>query len=143
MLFLLRLRLNCCGIFDVLTFDNSQSNPMALTPHYQVSSYNPRLRLEGSKGCLSVSVVLSVYLSIHPSVDTILCSTTFFYQDCEGYNEIDPIIMTQAPEISYQVVDYYVSYGPLNIFSFYSNKTTVKGTGGKLINVHHFRFNAL
>ncbi|XP_060556604.1 PAN2-PAN3 deadenylation complex subunit pan3-like isoform X2 [Ruditapes philippinarum] len=30
-----RLRLNCCGIFDVLTFDNNQSNPMALTPHYQ------------------------------------------------------------------------------------------------------------
>ncbi|WAQ97728.1 PAN3-like protein [Mya arenaria] len=31
-----RLRLNCCGIFDVLTFDNNQTNPMALTPHYQV-----------------------------------------------------------------------------------------------------------
>ncbi|XP_052793703.1 PAN2-PAN3 deadenylation complex subunit pan3-like isoform X2 [Mya arenaria] len=30
-----RLRLNCCGIFDVLTFDNNQTNPMALTPHYQ------------------------------------------------------------------------------------------------------------
>lgn len=30
-----RLRLNCCGIFDVLTYDNNQSNPMALTPHYQ------------------------------------------------------------------------------------------------------------
>lgn len=31
-----RLRLNCVGILDVLTFDSSQGNPMAVMPHYQV-----------------------------------------------------------------------------------------------------------
>ncbi|XP_006820509.1 PAN2-PAN3 deadenylation complex subunit pan3-like [Saccoglossus kowalevskii] len=30
-----RLRVNCVGIFDVLTFDNNQSNPLAMMPHYQ------------------------------------------------------------------------------------------------------------
>lgn len=31
-----RLRVNCVGIFDVLTFDPSQSNPLAMISHYQV-----------------------------------------------------------------------------------------------------------
>uniref|UniRef100_T1JCH4 PAN2-PAN3 deadenylation complex subunit PAN3 n=1 Tax=Strigamia maritima TaxID=126957 RepID=T1JCH4_STRMM len=31
-----RLRLNCCGIFDVLCFDPNQSNMLAFMPHYQV-----------------------------------------------------------------------------------------------------------
>lgn len=30
-----RLRLNCVGVYDVLTFDNSQSNHLALMPQYQ------------------------------------------------------------------------------------------------------------
>ncbi|XP_030836314.1 PAN2-PAN3 deadenylation complex subunit pan3-like isoform X2 [Strongylocentrotus purpuratus] len=30
-----RLRVNCVGIFDVLTFDPSQSNPLAMISHYQ------------------------------------------------------------------------------------------------------------
>ncbi|MGH0179289.1 UNVERIFIED_CONTAM: hypothetical protein FKN15_000866 [Acipenser sinensis] len=30
-----RLRVNCVGIFDVLTFDNSQTNPLALMAQYQ------------------------------------------------------------------------------------------------------------
>ncbi|XP_013412688.1 PAN2-PAN3 deadenylation complex subunit pan3 isoform X1 [Lingula anatina] len=30
-----RLRLNCVGIFDVLSFDPNQANPMAMMPHYQ------------------------------------------------------------------------------------------------------------
>uniref|UniRef100_A0A3B3BMA1 PAN2-PAN3 deadenylation complex subunit PAN3 n=1 Tax=Oryzias melastigma TaxID=30732 RepID=A0A3B3BMA1_ORYME len=30
-----RLRVNCVGVFDVLTFDNSQSNHLALMPQYQ------------------------------------------------------------------------------------------------------------
>jgi PAB-dependent poly(A)-specific ribonuclease subunit 3 len=30
-----RLLLNCCGIFDVLTFDPSAANPMAAMAHYQ------------------------------------------------------------------------------------------------------------
>ncbi|XP_064608976.1 PAN2-PAN3 deadenylation complex subunit pan3-like isoform X2 [Liolophura sinensis] len=30
-----RLRINCMGIFDVLTFDSSQNNPVAMMPHYQ------------------------------------------------------------------------------------------------------------
>lgn len=30
-----RLRLNCCGIFDVLSFDASHTNIKALTPHFQ------------------------------------------------------------------------------------------------------------
>ncbi|XP_064413912.1 PAN2-PAN3 deadenylation complex subunit PAN3 isoform X1 [Latimeria chalumnae] len=30
-----RLRVNCVGIFDVLTFDNSQNNPMAMMAQYQ------------------------------------------------------------------------------------------------------------
>ncbi|ESO93814.1 hypothetical protein LOTGIDRAFT_209346 [Lottia gigantea] len=30
-----RLRINCVGISDVLNFDNSQGNPLALMPHYQ------------------------------------------------------------------------------------------------------------
>jgi len=30
-----RLLLNCCGIFDVLTFDPTTSNPMAAMAHYQ------------------------------------------------------------------------------------------------------------
>ncbi|KAL5011536.1 hypothetical protein ScPMuIL_010087 [Solemya velum] len=30
-----RLRLNCVGIFDVLTFDQNQPNPLALLQHYQ------------------------------------------------------------------------------------------------------------
>lgn len=33
-----RLRVNCVGVFDVLTFDNSQNNnPLALMAQYQVS----------------------------------------------------------------------------------------------------------
>lgn len=31
-----RLRVNCVGIFDVLTFDNSQNNPLALMAQFQV-----------------------------------------------------------------------------------------------------------
>ncbi|XP_060626871.2 PAN2-PAN3 deadenylation complex subunit PAN3 isoform X2 [Anolis sagrei] len=30
-----RLRVNCVGVFDVLTFDNSQTNPLALMAQYQ------------------------------------------------------------------------------------------------------------
>ncbi|XP_035981532.1 PAN2-PAN3 deadenylation complex subunit PAN3 isoform X1 [Fundulus heteroclitus] len=30
-----RLRVNCAGVFDVLTFDNSQTNHLALMPQYQ------------------------------------------------------------------------------------------------------------
>ncbi|XP_069129497.1 PAN2-PAN3 deadenylation complex subunit pan3-like isoform X1 [Argopecten irradians] len=30
-----RLRLNCVGILDVLTFDSTNGNPMAVMPHYQ------------------------------------------------------------------------------------------------------------
>ena len=30
-----RLLLNCCGMFDVLTFDPTASNPMAAMAHYQ------------------------------------------------------------------------------------------------------------
>ncbi|XP_053161684.1 PAN2-PAN3 deadenylation complex subunit PAN3 isoform X4 [Hemicordylus capensis] len=30
-----RLRVNCVGVFDVLTFDNSQNNPLALMAQYQ------------------------------------------------------------------------------------------------------------
>uniref|UniRef100_A0A4W3HQQ4 PAN2-PAN3 deadenylation complex subunit PAN3 n=1 Tax=Callorhinchus milii TaxID=7868 RepID=A0A4W3HQQ4_CALMI len=30
-----RLRVNCVGIFDVLTFDNSQNNPLSMMPQYQ------------------------------------------------------------------------------------------------------------
>jgi len=30
-----RILLNCCGIFDVLTFDPTTSNPMAAMAHYQ------------------------------------------------------------------------------------------------------------
>lgn len=30
-----RLRLNCCGAFDVLSFDANQQNTKALTPHFQ------------------------------------------------------------------------------------------------------------
>ncbi|XP_067663719.1 PAN2-PAN3 deadenylation complex subunit pan3-like [Haliotis asinina] len=30
-----RMRLNCMGIMDVLTFDSNQANPLALIPHYQ------------------------------------------------------------------------------------------------------------
>ncbi|KAK2168696.1 hypothetical protein LSH36_15g19075 [Paralvinella palmiformis] len=30
-----RLRLNCVGIFDVLSFDSNQANPVAVIPHYQ------------------------------------------------------------------------------------------------------------
>lgn len=30
-----RLLLNCCGIFDVLTYDPTSSNPMAAMAHYQ------------------------------------------------------------------------------------------------------------
>lgn len=30
-----RIRLNCVGIFDVLSFDASQANPLAMMPHYQ------------------------------------------------------------------------------------------------------------
>lgn len=36
LLFLYRLRVNCVGMFDVLTFDNSQTNHLALMPQYQV-----------------------------------------------------------------------------------------------------------
>ena len=35
--FFFRLRLNCVGIFDVLSFDSNQANPVAVIPHYQVS----------------------------------------------------------------------------------------------------------
>ena len=34
--YLCRLRVNCVGVFDVLTFDNSQTNHLALMPQYQV-----------------------------------------------------------------------------------------------------------
>ncbi|XP_023693736.1 PAN2-PAN3 deadenylation complex subunit pan3 isoform X5 [Paramormyrops kingsleyae] len=30
-----RLRVNCVGVFDVLTFDSNQTNPLALMPQYQ------------------------------------------------------------------------------------------------------------
>ncbi|ELT95021.1 hypothetical protein CAPTEDRAFT_144629, partial [Capitella teleta] len=30
-----RVRINCVGIFDVLSFDASQANPLAMMPHYQ------------------------------------------------------------------------------------------------------------
>ncbi|KAF7251000.1 PAN2-PAN3 deadenylation complex subunit pan3 [Varanus komodoensis] len=33
-----RLRVNCVGVFDVLTFDNSQNNPLALMAQYQSCS---------------------------------------------------------------------------------------------------------
>ena len=33
-----RIRLNGLGIFDVLTYDSNQTNPMAMMPHYQVCS---------------------------------------------------------------------------------------------------------
>lgn len=33
-----RLRVNCVGVFDVLTFDNSQTNHLALMPQYQVQA---------------------------------------------------------------------------------------------------------
>lgn len=36
--YLCRLRVNCVGVFDVLTFDNSQTNHLALMPQYQVLS---------------------------------------------------------------------------------------------------------
>ena len=41
-----RLRVNCVGVFDVLTFDNSQNNnPLALMAQYQVSkSFYGRLK---------------------------------------------------------------------------------------------------
>lgn len=38
MSYLCRLRVNCVGVFDVLTFDNSQTNHLALMPQYQVPS---------------------------------------------------------------------------------------------------------
>lgn len=42
-----RLRVNCVGVFDVLTFDNSQNNnPLALMAQYQVS--------KGFCGCLKL-----------------------------------------------------------------------------------------
>ena len=28
--------MNCVGIFDILSFDASQANPLAMMPHYQV-----------------------------------------------------------------------------------------------------------
>lgn len=37
---LCRLRVNCVGVFDVLTFDNSQTNHLALMPQYQVARGN-------------------------------------------------------------------------------------------------------
>ncbi len=44
LLFLHRLRVNCVGMFDVLTFDNSQTNHLALMPQYQVLniSFTPK-----------------------------------------------------------------------------------------------------
>lgn len=33
--------MNCVGVFDVLTFDNSQTNHLALMPQYQVLAANP------------------------------------------------------------------------------------------------------
>ncbi|XP_071409447.1 PAN2-PAN3 deadenylation complex subunit PAN3 isoform X5 [Pithys albifrons albifrons] len=35
-----RLRVNCVGIFDVLTFDNSQNNPLALMAQFQSPSFS-------------------------------------------------------------------------------------------------------
>ena len=32
-----RLHINCCGVLDVLLFDNNASNPLAMMPHCQVS----------------------------------------------------------------------------------------------------------
>ena len=34
-----RIRLNCSGIFDVISFDVNQSNPLAMMPHYQVTEH--------------------------------------------------------------------------------------------------------
>ena len=28
--------MNCVGIFDILSFDASQANPLSMMPHYQV-----------------------------------------------------------------------------------------------------------
>ncbi|XP_037086618.1 PAN2-PAN3 deadenylation complex subunit pan3-like [Pollicipes pollicipes] len=30
-----RVHVNCCGVLDVLMFDNNASNPLAMVPHYQ------------------------------------------------------------------------------------------------------------
>ncbi|XP_043190222.1 PAN2-PAN3 deadenylation complex subunit pan3-like [Amphibalanus amphitrite] len=30
-----RLHINCCGVLDVLLFDNNATNPLAMVPHYQ------------------------------------------------------------------------------------------------------------
>ncbi len=37
-----RIRMNCVGIFDILSFDASQANPLSMMPHYQVGFFSKK-----------------------------------------------------------------------------------------------------
>ena len=57
-----RLRLNCVGIFDVLSFDANQANPLHMMPHYQVFEIEFYHSLENVRALLDPHI--SLWLSI-------------------------------------------------------------------------------
>ncbi|XP_071125593.1 PAN2-PAN3 deadenylation complex subunit pan3-like isoform X1 [Mytilus edulis] len=52
-----RLRLNCVGIMDVLTFDNNQGNPLAMMQHYQQEDLVFLGKVVLALGCNSIMAI--------------------------------------------------------------------------------------
>ncbi|KAL1130726.1 hypothetical protein AAG570_011967 [Ranatra chinensis] len=53
----LRLRISCTSVFDVLTFDSTATNPLALIPHYQQEDLNALGKLVLALACRSLMAV--------------------------------------------------------------------------------------
>jgi hypothetical protein len=66
-----RLLLNCCGIFDVLTFDPTTSNPMAAMAHYQQEDLIALGKIVLGKKNISICLILSSSVLISSSFSSV------------------------------------------------------------------------
>lgn len=64
-----RIRLNCSGIFDVISFDVNQSNPLAMMPHYQQEDLVSLGKVVLALACNSVAAIQREH--VHSSIELV------------------------------------------------------------------------
>ena len=78
-----RLLLNCCGIFDVLTFDPTSSNPMAAMAHYQQEDL-----IALGKIVLGNVIQITTREFLFRACKNIEVLSDFFFGICKGFDRL-------------------------------------------------------
>lgn len=93
--------MNCVGVFDVLTFDNTQSNHLALMPQYQVQSLTTLCAniVFKPQRCLSFSLLLFLVCFLLQQADLVSLGKVVLALACNSLAGIQRENLQKAMEL--------------------------------------------